>query len=221
MGKRATDRTRASIRGETTKMKTIIKLGFTIDELDGRAKERALDNHRYINVELGEWWDFDGLTGFSAAEGEKYGFTSDSEWDDLLEYDKMYFDTGRGSYLQFVNPRFRNPEQARKFLGIDPELWQLAQYAYYFDVKGYSRDGDTVLRWNDPYGLDENGNEITEWTKAEQVQLDRASERFDDKRADCLRILRDECEGLQSDESVADTLQANDYLFDSNGYDID
>lgn len=187
-------------------MKTIVKLGYTIDELSDKAKTRALDKFRSINVEDSDWYDFDCLTGFSDAEGKEYGFKTMDEYNDLLEYDKMYFDVGRGEYLQFVNPKFRNLDQARKFLGIDKRLWQRVQSAYYFDVND-RRDGDTVLKW---YG------EGT-WTPKEQEQLDRAAERFADKRADCLRILRDEYEGQQSDESVADTLQANDYYFDAEG----
>ena len=191
-------------------MKTIVKLGFTIDELSPSAKKRALDEFRHINVEDHDWWDFDCLTGFSTDEGKKYKFKTIDEYNDLLEYDKMYFDIDRGSYLQFKNPRFRDLEQARKFLGIDRRLWKRAQYAYFFETAGYSRDGDTVLNWNDDDGE-------REWTAKEQAQLDRASERFNDKRDDCLRILRDEAEYQQSDEAVEEMLRINDYLFDAEG----
>ena len=183
---------------------------YTFDELPKAAQQKALDKNRDINVD-GEWWDFDCLTGFSADEGKKYGFTTESEYDDLLEYERMYFSIDRDWYLQFKNPYFRDLGQARKFLGISPELWERAQDAYSFETTG-RRDGDTVLRFSD-YDP-ETGDE---WTRDEQDQLDEAQERFSDKREDCLRILRDEFEGLISDEAIIDTFEANEYYFNLAG----
>jgi len=183
---------------------------YTFDELPKESQRKALDNNRYLNVEFGEWWDFDGLTGFSEKEGKEYGFTRSVEWDDLLTYDRMYFSIDRDWYLQFVNPRFNDLEQARKFLGISPKLWERAQNCYYFRATDW-RNGSTVLNFE---GYDENGGG---WTRDEQDQLDEAQERFSNKREDCLRILRDEYEEQTSDEAIKDTLIAKDYYFDLSG----
>lgn len=102
-------------------------------------------------------------------------------------------------------------EQARKFLGFDKRSWEKVKYSYQIYARNWIRDDDTHIYFED---TDENGQK---WSKHVQEQIDRAIERFDDKRDDCLRILRDEYDYQTSDDAILESLRINDYLFDENG----
>lgn len=185
--------------------KTVTYNLYQYDELSEDAKERALEWASDINVDY-EWWDFDGLTGFSAKEIAKYHLRPDAP--DLLTYKHLYFDIDRGDFIQFDGAEFADDETARKFLGVPRQLWE--QVYWRINAIPY-RDTTTRLEY-----------EAQAWDKeftAKQTEiLDRAVERFADKMHDCLKGLRDSYEYLTSQEAIEDTIRANEYTFDEEGH---
>ena len=79
-------------------MKTVTYNTYKFDELSPEAQEHAIEKLRYINVEDGFWYDYDGKTGFSSEEIRKYRLDPQKSGD-LLTYKKMYFSLDREWYI--------------------------------------------------------------------------------------------------------------------------
>lgn len=177
---------------------------YQYDELSDDAKEKALEWAADINVDF-DWWDFDGLTGFSSDEIRQYRLGNPP--DDLLKYKNMYFDIDRGGFIQFVGAEFADDEIARKFLGVHRSLWE--QVYWTINEIPY-RETNTRLEY-------EPQDSYKEFTPKQIAILDRAVERFADKMHKALYALRDEYEGATSREAIEDTIRANEYTFDVEG----
>lgn len=184
--------------------KTVTYNLYQYDELSDSAKENALEWAADINVNF-EWWDFDGLTGFSNSEIRQYRLGNPSC--DLLKYKKMYFDIDRGWYIQFIDAEFADDEIARKFLGVHKSLWE---QVYWLINDNPYRGTNTRLEYEP-----QDGNK--EFTPKQIAILDRAVERFANKMHKALYALRDEYEGATSREAIEDTIRANEYTFDVEG----
>jgi hypothetical protein len=185
---------------------------YTFEELPKDVQEKVLDNERHINVEDGFWYDYDGKTGFSQAEIEKYGLKLEHA-DDLLTYKKVYFDCGRSWYIQFVDAEFKHDETARKFLGVPVELWKKVSWT--INDQPY-RETNTRLEWEYEYENDEGDIEYDPTPKELKI-IEQAVERFSDKVEEALRGLEKSYEYAMSDESVKETLVINDYTFTITG----
>lgn len=184
---------------------------YEFDELPDNIKAKVLDKNRYINVD-GDWWyDYDGKTGFSSDEIKKYDLDIE-EAGDLLNFDKVYFDLGRGWYIQFDGASFAHDETARRFLGVPEELWEVVRWE--FSNKNYSGSshGTTKIEYEhvDSYGF-------YQFTPEEVEILDRAVERFAEKMEEALRNLEKDYEYQTSDEAIIETILANEYTFRADG----
>lgn len=185
--------------------KTVTYNLYQYDELSDDAKETALEWASDINVDW-EWWDFDGLTGFTAKEIATHHLKNPP--DDLLKYKEIYFDIDRNSYIQFKDARFTDDETARKFLGVPKALWENV----YWTIHTFSH-GETNTRLEYEHIYNEK-----DFTPKQKEILDRAVDRFADKVSEALRGLRDSYEYLTSREAIEDTIRANEYTFDIEGH---
>ncbi len=187
-------------------MKTVTYNTYKFEELSEEAQEKAIEKLRYINVEDGSWYEYDGKTGFSSKELARMKVkVSDLKGNgELLTYKKLYFDTDRAGYIQFVDCDFADDEIARKFLRVPADIWERVSWSF----SNSYRDNTTKL--------------IHEWqgdrelTKRQEEILDRAVEIFSDKMEEALRELRDTYEYMLTDEAVKETI-CNEYDFTEDG----
>lgn len=188
-------------------MKTKTVNLYQFDELPAKLKQVVLDKHRTINVEDLYWYDYDGKTGFSAAEMDQFGIGKFQECD-VLEYNhkEMTFDIEYAPFVQFRGCHWSNTELARTWLGISPETWGKG----FFEFVHPSRENRNTAIEFQVYG-DET------WTDDDEKQIERAMDRFDAKMQEAARDLKNEYEHLQSDEAVAETLRINEYYFNESG----
>ena len=190
-------------------MSQIITKTYTVysyDELSDDAKENAIRELYDINVDY-EWWDYDGHTGFSIDEIKKFHLDAyKSESDDLLKFKKMYFDIDRGGYVQFIDCSFSDNGLARKFLGITPRLWDKIYLS--FNNSGRNTNTRLEIEWDDW---------DSEQTEHDEVLIERAKKRFDDKMSEALSDLRQQYDYLTGKEAIEETIKANEYTFDENG----
>ena len=186
------------------KTKTVTYDLYQYNELSDDAKEKALEWGYDLNVDY-DWWEQDGLTGFTAQEIRKHRLVNPP--DDLLTYKHLYFDIDRGDYIQFDNARFTDDETARKFLGVPKSLWEQV-YWRINSIPG--RETNTRLEY-------EAQDWEKEFTKKQFVILDNAVERFADKMHDCLFSLRNDYECRTSREAIEETIEINEYTFDIDG----
>ena len=129
----------------TTKTITLYKY----NELPEDIQEKVLEKNRYINVEDGFWYDYDGKTGFSRKEIHKYHLDPQKS-SDLLSYKKMYFSLDRDYFIQFVDAEFLDDETARKYLGVPKALWDQVDWRI---VDCPSRNGNTRLEYEPGYNV--------------------------------------------------------------------
>lgn len=201
----------ARLAGQTKKRikamrtKTTTQTVYKFQELPVEIQDKILSDMWDINVDF-EWWDCDGLTGFSQAEINKHHLKP-NEWKyDLLSYKKMYFDLDRGQYIQFVDCEFANDETARKFLGVPRDLWLRVSWSFV-----NSREYNTRLDYETAWDYDGT------LTDKQTAILDKAVERFSDKVHEVWRSLRDSYEYLTSREAILETIEANNYEFTAEG----
>jgi len=188
-----------------TTQKTITLYAFS--ELPEDIQSKVLDNNRYINVEDGFWYDYDGKTGFSAKELSRMKVQIKDAPDGLLKFKNVYFDTDRSWYIQFTDCDFFDNEIARKFLRVPRDIWERVCWSFENHRENTTK---LVYEWQGDKEL----------TKRQEEILDRAVEIFSDKMEEALKGLRDTYEFLLSDEAVKESLVINDCDFDENG-DID
>ena len=183
---------------------------YKYDELPEKVQDKVIEKQWDINVDSDFWYDYDGKTGFSSKEIEKYRLGFEHS-DDLLTYKKLYFDIDRDWYIQFVDAQFKHDETARKFLGIPKRLWDETCFRVN-DQPG--RYGNTRLEYEEGY------NREKDFTAKQIEILDRAVERFADKIEEALRNLQNGYEYLTSREAIEETIRLNEYDFTLDG-DID
>lgn len=197
-----------SIRtGEMPTMKTKTINLYEFDELPENIKAKVLDNERFINVDSSHWYDYDGKTGFSQEEIDKYGLELEHS-SDLLNYKNIYFDIDRGWYIQFVDAEFAHDETARRFLGVPKEVWGNTHWEFANKSYGGNSYDSTKLQWE--YGNDFLTDEV-------EAILNRAVERFADKMEEALRGLQKSYWYETSDEAIIETIKANEYTFRADG----
>ena len=174
----------------------------TIDEFSDEDKQKILDKYREINTEFNDWYEGDWYV-----EGLKeMGF--------YIKHDDISFDLGRGCYANFDCD------------GVDLDFL-LAD----LDIKhkdfwiAHLKDNDMNLccRAEDyPYW---DSNSYLEYDSAEErlpfchAEYQRIKDHLEDKvqkACDWLYdALKSEYEYLESDEAVLETIEANEYMFDT------
>ena len=171
---------------------------YKFDELEPDAQQKVLDDHRSINVDYNGWWEQDGLL---APES----FSSKGE--PLFNYNfrEVEFDLEYRGYLKFGNLKVANYEAFRLLLGIPEDLWERIDYQ--FDNTG--RNSDTALSLT--------SNTMEDFNETERKIIEKAEDKFKTLMEQAKQELKDNYNYLTSDESIKDTLEANEYEFEANG----
>jgi hypothetical protein len=172
-------------------MRTIETQVFTFDELTDRAKEKALDSCRYLNVDH-EWWE--------------------SIYDDAenVGIKIKHFDTGRGwdIGIEFLSSAYESATKITKEHGDMCESHKTAKvFIREWDalVAKYSDGFNTsVVCYENEYEFDQEADELE-------------SEFVKSIGHDYLTMLRNEEEYLSSDESVKECIESNGYEFTEEG----
>jgi hypothetical protein len=198
---------------------------YHFDDLPEKAKEKALENYRDINVDF-DWWDYDGLIDLSESEMKESGIQAlPKDWfkrklmadgthnegveypahTGLFKYDhnKMEFDFERYNYLKLNGLNVTDDNVFRKWLGVPKALWDKVEYVF----EQPSGDHSTYLEFHSEKNL----------TAVEQKTLSEAHMKFQRKMKEGLDDLRKEYERRLSDEEIAESFRANEYEFNEEG----
>jgi len=186
--------------------RTTIQTVYSFDELSESAKEHAISENRYINVDHDWWFEYDGKMGFSKKEIFAHHLTKEESQLELIEWKKLYFSINREWYIQFSDAEFSNDELARKFLGVPKNIWDRTSWTIE-DMPHRNTNTRLTYYWD--------GN--NESTKKQEEILERAVEKFSDKIEEALKGLQSTYDWSCEDEQIKDTLIANDYEFDEDG----
>ena len=176
---------------EDTKKYFAIKQVFKFEELTEEQKEKALSKLREINV-YHDWWDFI----FQDAEEIGLKITS--------------FDLDRNRHAKgiLLNSGREVAEKIIKNHGQDCETFKTAtNFLAEWDelVKKYSDGVNTdIVTEENEYDFDQEADEL------EEDFLQAILE-------DYSVILQEECDYLQSDEAIIETIDSNKYFFDEEG----
>lgn len=122
----------------------------------------------------------------------------------LFSWDDMYFDLGRGHYLQFNELRVNDDETFRKFLRIPKQLWENVHYAFWV----HNQDTKLHIEENDPN---------RPFTERQLEIIDRATEIFNGHVQDAWNDLHETYLHLLSDEAIKEAIEANEYEFTEDG----
>lgn len=207
---------------------------YAIHELSEEARQRAIENHRYINVDDSYWHeDLIGTNGdpdkapmgeraFFAQDGEKKGF----------DIRRIYFS---GFYSQGDGASFEAVTTYEDYI-LKNRLGRK-----YRTLLNHVRGGESVtITTSGPYSHANTmhiSSLYSEWTFSPLSDTDRAyeaAERADyqaetirdyiledarDLANDFYQRLEEEYEYLTSDEAVIEMLEANEFLFIEDGED--
>lgn len=176
---------------------------YHFDDLPEKAKEKALENYRDINVDF-NWWDYDGQLDLSEQEMKDAGIKMAEYPDTMVSYDpkKMEFDLDRYMYLQYHDLEVKDKNVFRKWLGIPEKLWNKVDF--HFDN---NRERNTSIDFSSDKEL----------TPPEQVILDKARDKWNAKVFQAWKDLKGEYERRLSDEEIAESFRANEYEFNEEG----
>lgn len=187
-------------------MKTITRKYkvYSFKELNKDAREKALDNFRDINVDY-EWWEDDYLLDSCLPKNiqtdiKLVEFENGTKLDSLFTWKAMYFDFDRGNYLQFKDLEVLDTEIFCKLLKIPHSFWNKELFEWTFSS---GQECSTTIEFT--------GEKVPE------KYFERAEGIFDDLIRNAFHQLKKNYEDLISDESVMETIKANDYQFLKDG----
>jgi hypothetical protein len=163
---------------------------YKFNELSDDAKQTALESLYDINVDH-EWWDWE----FEGAKNV------------LLEITGFDLDRNRhctGNFMEYAE------DTANKIIAEHGEMCETYQTAQRFI------DETRALLVKMPEKLDDEGYDENEYER-EQAQEDLDGEFLRAILEDYSIILQKQCEYLQSEEAIIETIEANDYDFTVDG----
>ena len=169
---------------------------FSYNELPENVKDKVIMEHWDINVDW-EWYEFT-LDYFAEKLEEEYGISVDPR--------KIYFNLDRGYYLYLDNAYVSDDKKFLKFLGVD------LRTKFAKDV--LSGEDDIMIKVNH-FG----GSRAENWVAVgsgchNQIEYTEAlNDMLDDLRIE----LQKEYDQLTSEESIVDTILANEYEFTKDG----
>jgi hypothetical protein len=170
---------------------------YTFDELSDNAKDRAIDSLRYNQVE-DQWWDC------TYGDAKEIG----------LQITSFDLDRNRHAKGRFIISAEFCANAIVASHGETCETYRTAA-AYIADLK----DLNTTLSKAE-HDLENNPNDV----EADET-ADKASEDIEDLASEFLQsiledysiMLQRECEYLQSDEAIIETIKCNDWTFTASG----
>jgi hypothetical protein len=171
------------------KTKTIILYQFS--ELSEEAKQKAIEKLFDINVDF-NWWE---------------GIYDDAE---QIGLKLKYFDLNSNKHCtgEFVSSALECSELIMHNHGETCDTYKTASQF----IKDYE---DLVTKYSDGINTAKvaEGNESGFDYEAEDLE----EEFLESILKDYATILQNECDYLQSEEAIIETIEANDYYFDENG----
>jgi hypothetical protein len=170
-------------------MRTITETLYTFGELSDKAKLRAIEENRHINLNH-DWW----------MEGEPL---LDTEIFHSNRAD-VEFDLGAEAKIRFKGLKVKDSSQFFRWLGIPEKYWEQIGFEF-FSFGNESSTRLSILSWDDPV------------EKELETALETAKTRFYIKTQDACKLLLDEYEDLTSDLCIADVLEGNAYEFYEDG----
>lgn len=197
-----------------------VKVVYSFDELSPEAQRKVLDDYRDINVEHTNWWE-------DEIEHQEDLLREQGLPDADIQFSGFYSQGDGASFTASVD----RVNVFLKTIGMQ-ELPQEVEECFRISVDrrygGYVHERSVSL--NVEVNSDEDviethpfGFEVPfEWRLhkiAEEIE-ERGGEWLEQRCRQIYRALEDEWDGLQSDESVEDTLMANDYRFNAEGHTV-
>jgi len=182
---------------------------YKFNELPKKAQEKALEDNRYFNVEGRDWYQDDYMIDINLPKELQVSDGIIFSWKD------MYFDMDRSDYIQFKNLSVddKYEDNFRKFLKIPKPLWKKLNYSFYDN----GREGNTRIDFERNDRFTSPSHPDNEFTVQETEILSKSADRFDDLMKDTLNHIRKDYDYQTSDESVKESLEANDYDFTQDG----
>jgi hypothetical protein len=173
---------------------------YKFEELSDEAKEKAIEEFRGTNLDS-DWWDF--------------------IYEDARNVDLKItgFDTGRGNRIniEFYGLAKDTAESILREHGDDTETYKLAKEF----IKTNNFLQNTIEVYTELLEETELGYEQERYAENLKFHDDKmgslSDEFLKDLGEECLSILKDEAEYLQSDEAIIETIEANEYEFLQDG----
>jgi|GEM_PF-1420670 len=186
-----------------------IRLAYTVyllEELSEKAKQKAIEKNRTINVDYGDWYtgvvegwqEILGQCGFCNAEIYFRGFWSQG--------DGACFDASVNLDFFFASPKYRHLKRIQNLIEVTITKNQYANHYHHAKTRYVEVALDDYSGRRFP--------RVGQLLDQLQVDIEQARESY------CNGIyeaLRQEYESQTSDNAVAETLVANEYEFMSDG----
>lgn len=195
---------------------------YTYDELSDDAKKKAVSESRYACVEYWKWYDYiyewykDEILPENGFEVSKR-YKSD---DDAMYFSGFWSQGDGASFAAGVNVRqfLKANKLCNEFRSLyywsDPDFGyayaNISQGGHYCHEMTMNADTEWTGDWDDNA---ENVPAVDQLDELESVILDKARE----LARKLYRSLEEEYNSMTSDEYVADHIEANEYLYWSNG----
>jgi hypothetical protein len=204
-------------------MKTVEIKIYKFNELPEETKEKVLDDFRFINVDYDEWYQDDGLLELSEEEMKQSKIKLSKNWfkknqnipkeypayTGLFKWQKLYFSFDKDNYIQFEGLEVIDQNIFRKFLKIPKKLFHNCIW-YFYNNSNYKNATTELIIESDK----ENGDDFTD---KEKIIIDRAQSIMNNKIQNALLDIEDNYNYLISEESIINTIEANDYDFTADG----
>jgi len=182
---------------------------YKFNELSEEAKENTIDKLRDINVDCDGWWEDDFLLDIGLPK--KIVQKIDNGYV-MFNWERIYFSLDRDRYIQFVNLKIEDKyiDLFRQFLGIPKALWKNVYYTF-------SNENNTYYSYNPNTYIVFEHQENKDFTEKQWNILEKAQKKFDDLVFNAWQQLDSQYNYLISDESIIETIEANDYEFTEEG----
>lgn len=175
---------------------------YNFDELSEDAKKKAISKHRDINVDYDKWWEDDAMI----TKYEEAGVEVNEVYFDIYKRNCYWKEYWIDSVEKFLTASLGKP--LVMLMKLDETLPKLVEQSISIHER---RENTPELFFDEPietekinskYGID-----IEEKMTKYLVGLDRQT----------LGEIENTYEYLTSDEAIAETLRANEYLFNNDG----
>lgn len=172
-------------------MKTISVNLYELSELSDKAKQKAISNLSDINVSH-DWWDC------TYDDAENIG----------LKITSFDLDRNRGAKGKFITSGSEVAEKIMQEHGESCETFKTAE-------QFLSDWANLVIKYSDGKNMDRvaEGNEYDFDNEADDLEAEFLNSLLEDYSI----MLQKESEYLQSDAAIIETINANDYVFYSDG----
>ena len=197
-------------------MRVIETKVYTFDELSEEAKEKAIENYRFLEVELFDWYE------------PIYDIFKDT-YSDLFEITNMYFSgfhsQGDGAMFEYDGITDKLIDEFIAQLQLTPLRKKLVKEAIYFSGSGkysghyyHERTCSHSFYVESQYDLETYHKNIQEFI--DNIAMDFEvfiEEKYIDLCQELYQSLKDEYEWYTSDKAITEHLIENEYEFTEQG----